>query len=172
MGTDAIRNYLTLLKSVLGDITAGAEIQETEDGPVLLCTVQSPFNSEEEIGYRFEITQIGNGMFVIETMMILFAGVGEDKTEGLNRLAAEINNRLGLGSLRIFDADGAFTVIYCNGTVFDEELDTATVTKLLGRNVGIMETAAVNAGDYIYRYLNGESAEALIADIGSEEEEQ
>ncbi len=171
MGTDAIRNYLTLLQSVLGDITAGTEIQETEDGPVLLCTVQSPFNSEEEIGYRFEITPIGDGMIVIETMMILFTGIGADKTAGLNRLAAEINNRLSLGSLRIFDAEGSVTLMYSNGSVFDEELDAGTVTKLLGRNVGIMETAAVNAGDYIYRYLNGEDVEALIADIGSEEEE-
>ena len=37
MDNDAIRGYLKLLMASVGDVVNGAEIIESEDGPVLLC---------------------------------------------------------------------------------------------------------------------------------------
>ncbi len=167
METNAIREYLRLLMSAVADSVNGAQIEETEDGPVLLCSAASPFSEKDEVGYRFEIMQAGEGIFVAEVMMIVFLGVEKDRYDGVNALIAELSPYISLGSFRLIEDAG--TVAFVQGAVFDGEMDIPAVTAVLGKTVSIMENTAYNAGEYIYRYLNGEKLETLIDEIGEED---
>ena len=160
MDNDAIREYLRLLMGDLAKQTKGAEIQETEDGPVLLCSVQSPFGSGEEIGFQFEITPLDNGLFVIEVLIFMFGGIDPAKLPDVEKLVAQLNINCDIGSFKTIDEEGF--VLYTQGRIFDEELDPALITDTLGKTVTLMESNAESLGRFIYRCLNGEELEKLL----------
>ena len=167
MDNDAIREYLRLIMSAVADSVNGAQIEETEDGPVLLCSIDSTFSDKDEVGYRFEIIPAGEGLLIAEVMMIVFLGVDKDKFAGVNAIIAETAPYINLGSFRLIEDTG--TIAFVQGTVLDEEMEMSAVTAVLGKTVSIMENTAFNAGEYIYRYLNGEDLETLKAEIGEED---
>ncbi|MBQ9483263.1 MAG: hypothetical protein IJU82_03650 [Ruminiclostridium sp.] len=166
MDNDTVREYLGLLMAAVADSTTGAEIVESEDGPFLICSVKSPFGDAEDICYQFSVTQADEGLVAFEALIFLFSSINSDKFAGVNAITAAIDPHLTLGSLRLFEEGGS--VIFAQGMIFDETQDLGTVTSVLGKTVGLMENAAVNAGGYIRRYLNGEKLETLLDEISKE----
>ena len=96
MDNDAIRGYLKLLMASVGDVVNGAEIIESEDGPVLLCSVKSPFSDDGEIGCQFEIEPLRGGIIIIEVTIFLFADIEKEKFDGVNRLPSKLKVPLSL----------------------------------------------------------------------------
>ena len=168
MDNDAIREYLKLLMGALAERTTGAEIQETEEAPVLLCSVKSPFEDGEETGFRFEITPLDDGLFVIEVMIFLFAGISDELMSGVEAIIARLNPVCDIGSFRTLDEGGY--VLYTQGMIFDEELDAALITETLGNTVTIMENNAESMGRVIYRYLKGEALDKLLEEARGTEQ--
>lgn len=162
MDNDAIRGYLKLLMASVGDVVNGAEIIESEDGPVLLCSVKSPFSDNGEIGCQFEIEPLRGGIFIIEVTIFLFADIEKEKFDGVSRLIAVLNSGFDIGAFRIFEEGNS--VLFTQGMILDEELDVSLVTDTLGRTVSLMESTVMNKGKYIDRYLNGEDIETLVGE--------
>ena len=162
MDNDAIRGYLKLLMASIGDVVNGAEIIESEDGPVLLCSVKSPFSDNGEIGCQFEIEPLRGGIIIIEVTIFLFADIEKEKFDGVNRLIAVLNSGFDIGAFRIFEEGNS--VLFTQGMILDEELDVSLVTDTLGRTVSLMEATVMNKGKYIDRYLNGEDIETLVGE--------
>ena len=160
MDNDAIRDYLKLLMGALAERTKGAEIQETDDGPVLLCSAESPFEGEDDTGFRFEITPLDDGLFVIEVTIFLFGGIDDKLLTDVEAIIARLNPGCDTGSFRTLDEGGY--VIYSQGLIFDEELDAALVTGTLGNTVSLMEANAERLGRIIYRRLKGEALDKLL----------
>ena len=170
MEINAVREYLELLKTAVSDKDIGAEIQETEDGPVLLFSGKSPFDENEETGYQLSLIPADNGIIISEVLIFLINGIKEDKFDGVNTLIARINPYLRLGSFRFFEDNGSGSVIFAQGTVLDEELDIAVINSVIGKTVSIMENTVLNAGEYIYRYVKGEKLGTLLEEIDREED--
>ena len=164
MDINAIREYLKLLMEALAEHTTGAEIQETDEGPVLLCSVSSPFEDEEDIGFRFEVTPLDDGLFVIEIMIVLFGGIDGKLLPGVETIIARLNPNCDIGSFKTLD-EGGF-VYYTQGMIFDEELDAALITETLGNTVTIMENNVQSMGGLIYRYLKGEELDIILDEAG------
>ncbi|MBP3858065.1 MAG: hypothetical protein IK990_20875 [Ruminiclostridium sp.] len=167
MDANAIREYERFIAEAAAERLTGAEIEETEEGPVLVCSAASPFGGEDDIGYRFTFMPLENGMFCAEILIFLFNGVPAEKFGDINRLIGRINPYIILGSLRLFEDSGS--VLFAQGSVFDEETEAAVFTGMLGKTLELAENAAFNAGEYIFRYLNGEDADALLAEIDKED---
>ncbi len=167
METDAIREYLKMLLNVFEENNKSAELQETDDGPVLLCSVESPFEAGKEIGYQFSMMPLEEELLAYEVMMFVFSDIEADKLSGLAPLISAINDRVALGSFRVFEDGGS--VMFVQGAVIDETLDVSTVTAMLAKTVGIMENTVANAGEYIHRALKGESVDLLIGGLDREE---
>ena len=168
METNAIREYLRLIMSAISDSVKGAQIEETEDGPILLCSIKSPFSETDEIGYRLEIIPMDDGLLTAEVMMILFIGIEKEKLAGLNELIGVMNRFLTLGSLRLLE-DETVSVLFVQGSVLEENMPLSSVTGMIGSTVSIMENAAFNSGEYIKRYLDGEEPGKLIEEISKED---
>ena len=117
MDNDAIRGYLKLLMASVGDVVNGAEIIESEDGPVLLCSVKSPFSDDGEIGCQFEIEPLRGGIIIIEVTIFLFADIEKEKFGGVNRLIAVLNSGFDIGAFRIFEEGNS--VLFTQGMIFD-----------------------------------------------------
>ena len=162
MDNDTIKGYLSVLMNAVADAVTGAEIIETEDGPVLLCAVKSPFGDDGEINYQFEIEPLPDGMFIIEATIFLFSEVDKERMPGINRLIAVLNNGFDIGAFRVYEEGDL--VMFTQGMIFDEELDAGLITETLGNTVSLMEETVAVKGDYIYRYLNGEELEKLVGE--------
>lgn len=162
MDNDAIRGYLKLLMVSVEDIVNGAEIIETEDGPVLLCSMKSPFSERAEIGYQFEIEPVRDGIFILEVIIFLFSDVDKERFDGVNKLITVLNSGFDIGAFRIFEEGNS--VMFTQGMILDEELDASLVTDTLGKTVSLMENTVIEKGKYINRYLNGEDLETLVGE--------
>jgi hypothetical protein len=166
MANDSIREYLTLLMAAVSDSVNGAEIIDTEEGPALLCSVDSPFGGGSEVTYQFSIMPISEGFLSAETLLFLFTGVGDDRRGDIDALIAKLNPYITIGSLRFVEEAGS--VVLANGFVFEETDELTSVTDLIGKTVALLENIAVNAGGYIHRYLSGEKPETLLEEIDRE----
>ncbi len=166
MDNDGIRAYLLFIKDMLTRSVARAELQETEEGPVLLCAVNSPFDAKEKLGYRFSLTPVEDGLLAAEVILFVVNDAAREAFFGLNRIINRLNPYISLGSFRLFEPSGS--VLFTQGMLFAESLDVSAITETIGISVGIMEQTVLNAGAYFFRFLNGESPETLLAEIDGE----
>ena len=165
MNIGAVRQYLNMFMQAVSENTTGAEIVETEDGPVLYCSVKSPFETERDIGYQISMLPYDDSIFAVEIIMFLFTDIGKDKYQDMNRLINTLNNYIVFGSFRLFEEG---SVLFCQGMMLDETMQTAKVNEHIVKTLSVMENTAVNAGEYILRLLNGENINAIMDDIGKE----
>ena len=149
--------------SVISYRVNGAEIREEEDGPVLICSAESPFGNEEDIGYRFSFVPEEDGLLVAEIMIFLFNGIAEDRVSSINTLINKLDPYITLGCFRYFD--DTRSVIFSQGALLYDDLGIAQITNIIGKTLVIMEETAFNAGEYIFRCLNGEEPETLLAEL-------
>ena len=167
METDMIREYLKVLASVISDRVNGAEIQESEEGPLLICSAGSPFGTQEDIGYRFSLAPGDDGLLILEIMIFLFNGIDNERSADINALINRMNAYIVLGSLRFFEDSGS--VIFSQGSLLYDSLGMSEITNIIGKTLGIMENTAFNAGEYVLRCINGEKLETVLEDIEAED---
>ena len=167
MQIEAIRQYLTMFMNAVAENTTGAEIAETEDGPVLYCAVKSPFEGQDDIGYQITMLPYADTIFAAEIVMFVFTGIDKQKLKDIGTLINRLNQYLTLGNYRVFEEDGS--VMFCHGMMLDEEMQITDINELMSKTITVMEDTVVNTGDYILRLLNGEELSSVIEEVGKGE---
>ena len=160
MQIDAIRQYLNMFMQAVSENTTGAEIVESEEGPVLYCTVRSPFEGQEEIGYQISMLPYADNVFAAEIVMFVFSNIGKDRFKDLNTLINRLNQYIVFGSYRLFEDDGS--VMFCQGMMLDEEMQVMKINELMSGTITVMENTVMNTGNYILRLLNGEKPDSVL----------
>ena len=166
MEISAIREYLEMFRQAVAENTTGTELRETEEGPVLYCSVKSPFEGREDIVYQISMYPYEETFFAAEIIMFVFTDIDRSKYPELNRLINRLNVYFTIGSYRLFEEEGA--VMFCHGLMLDDTMQIAKGNELLAKAITVMENTAVNTGGYILRLLNGEDPDSIIADIVKE----
>lgn len=167
MERDAIRQYLRMFMQAVSEHTTGAEIRETEDGPVLICAVRSPFEPESEVGYQISMIPYDGSIVAAEIIILPFTDIDSEIFPELNILINRLNQYIVFGSYRLFEDDG--TVMFCQGMTLDDTMDVSKANELIAKTLSVMENTVMNTGNYILRLLEGEDADTVIEDIGREE---
>lgn len=168
MDTDAIRQYLGFLKDEFAQTANAADVLESEEGPVLVCTVSSPFDEKAEIGYQVSLHNIDEGFVAAELIIMLFADISEDKRRDIIQLINRLNQFISLGAFRLYEDSGS--VMLYQGMVFDEAMQAAKVTELIFSTIQSLESTVTGLGGFIDRALKGEETAKLIAELQKEAE--
>ena len=163
MTTDSIIQYLDILKSAFSERASSAEIFQSDEDPVLLCTVTSPFDENDEIAYQISLNNVDDGFVAAELIMLLFGDISEDKHRDIALLINRLNRFISLGSFRLFEDNG--TVMFYQGMIIDETMQTVKVTELIFRTIHEMEQTAVSLGEFIDRAISGEDTQKLLAEL-------
>ena len=168
METEAIRQYLGILKNAFSQRAGAADVLDSEEGPVLICTVASPFDENDEIAYQVSLHSADEGFVATEIMIFMFTDISEDKFRDLSLLINRLNQFISLGSFRLYEDNG--TVMLYQGMIFDEAMQTAKVTELIFATIQSLESAMTGLGEFIDRALKGENMDLILADLHKEAE--
>ncbi len=163
MNTDSIRQYLDMLTNAFTQRANTAEVYESDEGPVLLCTLGSPFDENAEIAYQISLQSIDEGFIAAEIMILMFADISEDKHKDIGILINRLNQFVTLGAFRLFADNG--TLMLYQGMIFDEAMQTVKVTELILKTIQRMESTMIALGEFIDRALKGEDTDKLLADL-------
>lgn len=168
METNEIREFLNILKIAVAGTANQAEIQETEEGPVLICTVSSPFLENDEMGYRISILPCDNGSVTVEIMLFVFNNIDSKLFSGLDVLINSINDRVLSGSYRLFDDNG--TILFVQSLQLNSAVSEETAVKLIGKTLSLMENTVCSTGRAILVYLSGGDLGSILNQIERVEE--
>ena len=163
MDTQAVKQYLGLLMNAFAENAKSAEIADSDDGPVLIVTVASPFDENAEVAYQIAVQPADEMFGVFEVNIFLFTDIDADRYSDISRLINRLNGYSAFGSFRLFDDNGS--VMFCQGMVFPEDMDAVRATELLLKTIEAMEPIAADLGSFIYRALNGESGDTLLKEL-------
>ena len=163
MQMEAIRQYLDMFRQAVAENTVDAGIEESEEGPVLYCTVKSPFKGQEEIGYQISMLPYADDVFAAEIVMFVFSNIDKDKFRDLNTLINRLNQYIVFGSYRLFEDNGS--VMFCQGMMLSEDMQVMKINELMSKTITVMENTVLNTGDYILRLLNGEDIDPVLESV-------
>lgn len=158
-----INDYLYFLKIAVSSAANHTEIQQTEEGPVLLCTFRSPLDGNSEMGCRIALIPNDNGSVTAEMMLFVFAGIGKDMFEDLDILINAVNERIITGSYRLFDNEG--TILFVQSLLLNETLDEKTATAFIGKTLSAMEDTVSRSAGVILSYLSGNELESILNEL-------
>ena len=163
LDTENLYEFLQMLKVAVSKNANETKIEESEEGYSLLCTVNSPFGTGGETGYRISMIP-DDGTVMTEISLYLFTEVDSGMFAGLDRLMNEINSRISIGSWRLYDDTG--TVTFAHGMLLGETVDEQTALLMTGKTLAVMEDITLSTGRYIIEYRTGGELENIIKAVG------
>ncbi len=164
LSADNLYGFLQLLKVAVSGNANETDIEESEEGYSLLCTMKSPFDTGGELGYRITMLPDKDGAVMTELSLYLFTDVDSARFAGLDRLMNEINSRISVGSWRLYDDTG--TVTFAHGLLLNENVDDEIAVSVIGKTLALMENIVAATGGYIIEYLIGTDLEKIIEAVG------
>ncbi len=166
MNTENVRNFLTLLEKVVSEKSKETSIEETEEGPVLLYNVRSPFDERGEIGYQISLVPEDDDFSVCELVMYVWAEVSDENSTDVGMLLNEINLNIALGSYKFINGSGF--VVFTQSIVLNDDPKLVSAVGLIGNTLAEMERTVYRTAGYIARLLDGEKLASVIDSISIE----
>ena len=160
MDTNGIKEFLHILKNALSGTANHTEIQQTEEGLALLCTVASPFDENSERGCRIMLLQNDSGSVTAEMMLFVFVNLDSGMFSDLDVLLNAVNGRISTGSYRLLDDQGI--IIFMQSLLLNDNTSENAALTLIGKTLSAMEDTVYRTEGVVLDYLGGNSLESIM----------
>ncbi len=160
-----LKEFMKLLRYGVSENAEEVVIDDTEDGPVLVCTAKSPFIEDSVLEYEISLTPDDNGTIFTEISIALFTGIDNAAFDGLDRLFNMFNDLFSFrpGSYKLIDESG--TVMFTQGFLLNETVPEKTAISMIGKTMKVMEDIVYTTGGYILKNLSGASPEDIMKEL-------